>query len=153
MDIPVRRRQRPAPEPENERPAEVAPPDVTEALGVLALKVAYLPIDQIRPSARNARTHGKKQIHKIASSLRTFGFVQPILIGDDGEVIAGHGRIEAARQLGLRQVPTICLSHMSDAEKRAYRIADNRLAELAGWDEDILRIEFVELEAVDIDLP
>ncbi len=153
MEIPVRRRQRPAPEPENERPAEVAPPDVTEALGVLALKVAYLPIDQIRPSARNARTHSKKQIHKIASSLRTFGFVQPILIDDDAEVIAGHGRLEAARQLGLKQVPTICLSHMSDAEKRAYRIADNRLAELAGWDEDILRIEFVELEAADIDLP
>lgn len=153
MDIPVRRRQRPAPKPESERPAEVAPPDVTEALGVLALKVAYLPIDQIRPSARNARRHGKKQIHKIAASLRKFGFVSPLLVDEVCELIAGHGRLAAARLLDLKVVPTICLSHMSDADKRAYRIADNRLAELSDWDEDILRIEFVELEAFDIDQP
>jgi DNA modification methylase len=152
MNIEVRRRQRPVVVPEANRAPDPAHPDLAEAACALALKVVYLPSDQIRPSSRNAHTHSKKQIHKIASSLKRYGFVNPILIGDDGEVIAGHGRIEAARQLGLKQVPTICLSHMSEAEKRAYRIADNRLAELAGWDDDLLKIEFEELAILDLDL-
>lgn len=152
MNIEVRRRQRPVVVPEANRAPDPAHPDLAQAACALALKVVYLPIDQIRPSPRNARTHSKKQIHKIASSLKRYGFVNPILIGDVGEVIAGHGRLEAARQLGLKQVPTICLSHMSEAEKRAYRIADNRLAELAGWDDDLLTIEFEELAILDLDL-
>lgn len=152
MNIEVRHRQRPLAIPEANRASDPAHPELAEAACALALKIVYLPIDRILPSPRNARTHSKKQIHKIASSLRKFGFVNPILIGDGGEVIAGHGRLEAARQLGLKQVPTICLSHMSEAERRAYRIADNRLAELAGWDDELLKIEFEELAVLDLDL-
>ena len=126
-------------------------PELPTAL--LELKIVVRTIGSLVPSARNARTHSERQIDKIAASLRTFGFVSPILIDTAGEIIAGHGRLEAARQIGMAEVPTICLDHMSEAEKRAYRIADNKLAELAGWDEDLLRIELVDLAEFDIDLP
>ncbi len=99
----------------------------------------------------NARTHSDKQIAQIAASIRTFGFLNPVLIGSDGIVIAGHGRVAAANQLGLREVPTIELAHLSDAERRAYVIADNRLAELAGWDRDILTIELQSLADMELD--
>ncbi len=99
----------------------------------------------------NARTHSEKQIAQIAASIRKFGFVNPILIGSDDIVIAGHGRVAAAIHLGLREVPTIELAHLSDAERRAYIIADNRLAELAGWDKDILTIELQSLADMDLD--
>jgi DNA modification methylase len=99
----------------------------------------------------NARTHSDKQIAQIAASIRTFGFLNPVLIGSDGIVIAGHGRVAAAKQLGLRDVPTIELAHLSDAERRAYVIADNRLAELAGWDRDILTIELQSLADMELD--
>ncbi|WP_306461774.1 site-specific DNA-methyltransferase [Salinarimonas soli] len=118
-----------------------------------SLKVVYRPLATLLPSARNARTHSKRQVHKIAASLRQFGFVSPILIDAAGEIIAGHGRLAAAQEIGLAEVPTICLDHMSEADRRAYRIADNRLAELAGWDEEILRLEFIDLAAIDLDLP
>src|SRR5215210_3604973 len=104
----------------------------------LALKVAYCPVASLRPSPHNARTHSKKQIHKIKASLRQFGFTNPVLVNTEGEIVAGHGRIQAAKELGYEQVPTICLEHLSPADLRAYRIADNKLAELAGWDENIL---------------
>lgn len=99
----------------------------------------------------NARTHSDKQIAQIAASIRTFGFLNPVLIGSDGIVIAGHGRVAAAMQLGLGEVPTIELAHLSDAERRAYVIADNRLAELAGWDRDILTIELQSLADMELD--
>lgn len=82
----------------------------------LALKIAYRPLASLKPSPRNARTHSQKQIHKIAASLQKFGSVTPILIDDTGEVVAGHGRLAAAKQLGMDEVPTICLDHMSEAD-------------------------------------
>jgi hypothetical protein len=119
----------------------------------LALKVVYRPVASLRPSPHNARTHSRKQIHKITASLRQFRFTNPILITAEGEIVAGHGRFEVAKVLGYEQVPTICLEHLSEADLRLYRIADNKLAELAGWDDEILKVEFAYLAEIDIDLP
>ncbi len=99
-------------------------------------------LSELKPNRRNARTHSRRQIHQIADSIAEFGFNNPILIDEDDVIIAGHGRAEAAKLLGLTEVPTVCLTHMSEAQKRAYVIADNKLAEKAGWDKDILAIEF-----------
>ena len=98
-------------------------------------------ISDLKPYPRNARTHSRKQIRKIAASIERFGFVNPVLIGDAGEIIAGHGRVEAAKQLGLTSVPTLALTHLSETERRAYILADNRLALDAGWDKELLAIE------------
>jgi len=95
----------------------------------------------LTPRDSNPRTHSKKQIRQIAASIRQFGFLNPVLVDRAGGIVAGHGRVEAAKQLGLQTVPTICLENLSDAEIRAYVIADNRLAELAGWDRELLAIE------------
>jgi len=99
-----------------------------------------------------ARTHTKRQIRQIARSIERFGFTNPILIDDNRQILAGHGRLEAARLLGLRTVPTLALTHLDAAEKRAYVIADNRLAELAGWDPEILAIELQELVDLGFDV-
>src|SRR5262249_17058997 len=102
-----------------------------------------------KPYPRNARTHSKKQIRQIASSIRRFGFTNPVLIDDDLSIIAGHGRVEAAKQLEMTEVPCLRLSHLSAAQKRAYILADNRIAEKAGGDREILAIELqslIELE-------
>lgn len=99
----------------------------------------------LRAYERNARKHSRRQIQQIAASIRQFGFVNPVLIDAEARIIAGHGRVEAAKQLGLTKIPTIRIEHMSDAQRRAYVIADNRLAELAGWDQDLLRLEFGDL--------
>ena len=115
------------------------------------LKIVYRPTGDLRPYAGNARTHNAKQIVQIAASIRKFGFTNPVLIDDHGEIVAGHGRVAAAKQLGLAEVPTIALGHLTAAERRAYVIADNRLAELAGWDREILRIEFQALAELDLD--
>jgi ParB-like chromosome segregation protein Spo0J len=104
------------------------------------------------PYARNARTHSPAQVAQIAASIREFGFTNPILVDGDRGVIAGHGRLLAARQLGLVEVPTIELSHLSPAQRRAYVLADNRLALSAGWDEDMLRLELGELQTDGFDL-
>lgn len=117
----------------------------------LRLKIDYQPVEALLPYARNARTHSDKQISQIAASIRQFGFVNPILVGDANTIIAGHGRLAAARQLGLAEVPTVALSHLSDAERKALVIADNRLAELAGWDEELLRLEIRGLAELDLD--
>jgi DNA modification methylase len=114
------------------------------------LEIAYRPVGALLPYAGNARTHSERQIAQIAASIRSFGFTNPILIDADGGVVAGHGRLEAARQLGMASVPTIRLDHLSAAEKRAYVIADNRLAELAGWDRDMLKIELGALIEMDL---
>src|SRR3984893_17129707 len=100
-----------------------------------------LAVARLRPYARNARTHSKKQIRQIADSIQRFGFTNPVLIGDDDEVIAGHGRVEAAKLIGLQSVPAVRLSHLDAAQRRAYVIADNKLALNAGWDRDVLAIE------------
>ena len=95
----------------------------------------------LRPYERNARTHSKKQIRQIANSIERFGFTNPVLIGDNGLIIAGHGRVEAAKLLKIERVHILRLSHLSDAERRAYILADNKLAQNAGWDREILAIE------------
>ncbi|WP_291158429.1 DNA methyltransferase [Hyphomicrobium sp.] len=105
----------------------------------------------MKAAHRNARTHSAKQIRQIADSIDAFGFVNPVLIDAEDRIVAGHGRVEAARKLGLATVPVICLDHLTEAELRAYAIADNRLAELSGWDKDVLAIELADLVTIDSD--
>lgn len=105
------------------------------------LKIEYRPIAQLVPFARNARTHSKHQIRQIAESIKTFGFTNPVLIDERNTIIAGHGRVSAAKLLGIGSVPTIRLEHLSEDQIRAYVLADNKLAEQAGWDKSILAIE------------
>jgi DNA modification methylase len=109
-------------------------------------------IDTLRAAPRNARTHSKKQLRQLSESIKAFGFTNPVLVDVSGEVIAGHGRLAAARMLGLAEVPTLCLDWLSEDQKRAYVIADNRLAEKAGWDRELLALELGELGSLDIDL-
>lgn len=115
------------------------------------LKIEYLPIDHLQVDARNARKHSDKQIIQIAASITEFRFNAPILVDADNKIIAGHGRLAAAKYLNWKAVPVVRLEHMNEAQRRAYAIADNRLAELAEWDRDLLRIEFQALEALDRD--
>jgi ParB-like chromosome segregation protein Spo0J len=115
----------------------------------LELTIEHLPIADLRPYSRNARTHSPKQIVQIVASIRTFGFNNPVLIDKAGFIIAGHGRVEAAKQLGLDKVPVIRFEHLGEDLKRAYILADNRLAEKAGWDREILAIELQHLVLVD----
>ncbi|WP_171237181.1 DNA methyltransferase [Ruegeria sp. HKCCA5763] len=114
------------------------------------LKVVYRKTNDLIPYAGNARTHNDKQIAQIAASIRAFGFANPVLVDSDGGILAGHGRVAAAKLLGMEMVPTIGLAHLSAAERRAYVIADNRLAELAGWDREILKIELEALADLDL---
>lgn len=109
-------------------------------------------ITSLRPYARNARTHSKKQVKQIAASIERFGFTNPVLISDDGEIVAGHGRVEAAKLLGRKAVPTIALSHLTETERRAYVLADNKLALNAGWDKEILAIELQGLVDLQFDV-
>ena len=109
-------------------------------------------VSDLIPYARNSRTHSDVQINKIASSIKEFGFLNPVLIDKDNGIIAGHGRVMAAQKLGLKEVPVLQISHLSDTQKRAYIIADNRLALDAGWDEEMLRVEFAELADMGFDL-
>ena len=125
--------------------------DIKELPEQTRLKVVYRKTNDLIPYAGNARTHSDKQIAQIAASIRKFGFANPVLVDGDGGIIAGHGRVAAAKQLGMEKVPTIELAHLSAAERRAYVIADNRLAELAGWDREILKIEFQALADMDLD--
>jgi hypothetical protein len=115
------------------------------------LAVTYRPVGTLRPDPRNARTHPKQQVEKIAASIRQFGFVNPILADPDGRIIAGHGRLMAAMTLGLAEVPTIQIQGLSEAQKRALRIADNKIALGAGWDVDLLKLELTELRSMDLD--
>ena len=109
-------------------------------------------IDKLRPAARNARTHSKKQLRLIADSIRAFGFTNPVLVDGSGQVIAGHGRLAAAQSLGLTQVPTLQVDWLSPQQQRAYVLADNRLAEKAGWDKELLALELGELSDFEIDI-
>ena len=116
------------------------------------LKITYRSPAALRPRATNPRTHSKRQIRRIADSIERFGFRNPVLIDRAGGIVAGHGRVEAAKLLGIEKVPTIRLDDLTEAEVRAYVIADNRLAELAGWDREILANEFQGLLELDIEL-
>ena len=105
------------------------------------LSIVYSPISSLRPYARNARTHTKRQIKMIAESIQAFGFTNPILTDENNTIVAGHGRLEAAKLMGMAKVPTVRLENLSPDQIRAYVLADNRLAEKAGWDESTLAIE------------
>src|SRR5271169_6753787 len=113
--------------------------------------IETLPIDQLRPWPRNVRTHSRKQIRQIAESIRRFGFTNPVLIDGENRILAGHGRVEAARELMMETVPCLRIDHMSPAEKRAYVLADNKLALNAGWDEELLALELKALMEAEID--
>ena len=114
--------------------------------------IEHWPLDRLLPYAANARTHSDDQVAQIAGSIAAFGFNVPFLVDDAGVLIAGHGRLLAARQLELETVPVIRLAHLSEAQARAFRLADNRIAENAGWDEDLLRVEFEQLREAEFDL-
>jgi DNA modification methylase len=118
----------------------------------LDLKVEYVQVGDLKPYPHNARTHSKKQIRQLAESMKRFGFVNATLIGDNNEIMAGHGRVEAAKLLGLEEIPTIRLSHLSAEERRAYILADNQLATKAGWDRELLAIELQFLADAQFDL-
>ena len=115
-------------------------------------QITHRPLATLTPWARNARTHSTKQIRQIAASIRQFGFTAPVLIDEAGTILAGHGRVAAATQLGLTTVPCLQLTHLSEAQKRAYVLADNKLALNANWDEDLLATELGALLATDLDL-
>jgi len=116
------------------------------------MQIEQTPLRELRPHPNNARTHSKKQIRQIAKSIKKFGFCNPILVDDAKQIIARHGRWEAGKLLGLDAVPTCRLSHLSDADKRAYVLADNKLAEKAGWDRELLAIELQGLIELDVDI-
>jgi DNA modification methylase len=120
----------------------------------LADNIKLWPIDNVVPYSRNARTHTDDQVMQIAASIAEFGFVNPCLVGEDGVLVAGHGRLMAARKLGMAEVPVVVLEHLSQTQRRALVLADNKLAQNAGWDEELLRVEIAELRdaAFDIDL-
>ena len=101
--------------------------------------------ESLIPYARNSRTHSEAQVTKIAASIKEFGFLNPVIIDGQSGIIAGHGRVLAAKKLGLLELPAIEASHLTDAQRRAYIIADNRLALDAGWDDEMLRVEFEDL--------
>ena len=109
-------------------------------------------INDLIPYIRNARTHSESQIAQIAASIKEFGFLSPILIAEDNTILAGHGRLAAARKLGLKQVPCVKESHLTETQRRAYIIADNKLSLNAGWDDEMLAIELSELQGADFDL-
>ncbi|MBF0710474.1 site-specific DNA-methyltransferase [Gemella sp. GL1.1] len=109
-------------------------------------------IDKLIPYVNNARTHSGQQIKKLRSSLREFGFINPVIIDSQYNIIAGHGRVEAAKEENIKEVPCVLVDHLTDAQKKAYILADNRMALDAGWDEDLLRVEIEALTAEDFDL-
>lgn len=117
-----------------------------------AYAVVHRDVASLRPYSNNARTHSRKQIRQIAASIERFGFTNPVLVTDEGEIIAGHGRVRAAAQLGYTSVPTIALSHLSQAQRQAYVLADNKLALNAGWDPAMLAIELQGLIDCEFDL-
>ncbi|MEW5890362.1 MAG: site-specific DNA-methyltransferase [Pseudomonadota bacterium] len=118
----------------------------------LAERIEHWPVERLIPYARNARTHSDEQVAQIAASIAEFGFTNPILAGADGVIVAGHGRLAAAQKLGFPTVPVVVLDHLTPTQRRALVIADNRIAELSGWDEAMLRVELEALEAEGFDL-
>jgi ParB-like chromosome segregation protein Spo0J len=111
-----------------------------------------VPIKSLKPYFRNPRTHTKEQVETIAASIERFGFINPILVDEKNLILAGHGRLSAAKMLGLKEVPVMVVYGLTEAKKRAYCIADNRIAELAGWNENLLGHELLDLKGMDFDL-
>ena len=118
---------------------------------MIVLKIEYVATDDLIPYIHNSRTHSEAQVKQIAASIREFGFTNPILIDDQGPIIAGHGRVMAAKALQLDEVPTITLGALSDAQRKAYVIADNKLALNAGWDTEVLLAEIESLQDLNFD--
>lgn len=116
------------------------------------IKITHLKTAALIPYARNSRTHSESQVAQIAASIREFGFTNPILVDGDNGIIAGHGRVLAARALGLNEVPCIIMTHLTEAQKRAYVIADNSLALNSGWDVEMLKVEMNDLRDDDFDV-
>jgi ParB-like chromosome segregation protein Spo0J len=125
------------------------PATITPAM---ARRIEIWPTDRLVPYARNARTHSDQQVAQIAASIMEFGFTNPILVDSKAGIIAGHGRLLAARKLGLAEVPVVVLDHLSETQRRAYIIADNKLAINAGWDEKALAAELRDLDGEGVDL-
>jgi ParB-like chromosome segregation protein Spo0J len=121
-------------------------------LRFLPEQIEQWPIARLVPYASNARTHSDDQVARISASLVEYGWTAPVMVSDEGEIVAGHGRLLAARNLGLDEVPVIRLSHLGPEQVRAYRIADNRLSELSGWDDELLAAELHALNAAGFDL-
>jgi hypothetical protein len=119
----------------------------------IRLTIVYRSPAEVRPDPRNPRTHSKKQVGEISASIVAFDFTNPILIDEAKMIIAGHGRLQAAKKLDLAQVPTITLPHLNDAQKRALRLADNKIALNAGWDTDLIKVELDELSRLELDFP
>ena len=115
-------------------------------------KVEKWSIERVFPYANNSRTHSDEQVSQIAASMKEWGWTNPILVDEQGQIIAGHGRVLAARKLGLSEVPVVIAEGWSEAKKKAYVIADNKLALNAGWDENLLRLEIDELKSLNFDL-
>jgi ParB-like chromosome segregation protein Spo0J len=116
------------------------------------LSYRLIPTADLIPYARNSRTHSDAQIAKIASSIREFGFINPVVTDGKNGIVAGHGRVMAANKLGLKEIPCVEASHLTEAQKRAYVIADNRMALDAAWDNDLLKVELQDLDAKGFDL-
>lgn len=116
------------------------------------LKIKYCNTADLIPYVNNSRTHSETQIQQVASSIKEFGFTNPILVDDDNGIIAGHGRLLAAQMLDLDKVPTILLSGLTDVQKKAYVIADNKLALNSGWDNELLKLELLDLQEAEFDL-
>ena len=119
-----------------------------------AKRIEMWPLDRLRPYERNARTHSPEQVAQIAASIQEFGFTNPILVDGADGILAGHGRLAAAKDMGLTEVPVIVLDHLTPTQRRAYILADNKLALNAGWDEELLRVEIGALlsESIDVSL-
>ena len=126
-----------------------APTRDNQTVRIAAEQLTMVSIDDLIPYANNAKKHGVKQINQIRASLREFGFVTPVLIDFDNNIIAGHGRVEAARAEGMSEVPCVVVTNLSEAQRKAYILADNRLSETAAWDTELLKIE---LEALNFDI-
>ena len=116
------------------------------------MNIEQVKIDKLIPYARNSRTHSENQVAQIAASIKEFGFTNPVLIDETGSIIAGHGRVLAARKLAIADVPSIRLTHLTEAQKKAYVIADNKLALNAGWDDEMLAVELTDLKDMGFDL-
>ena len=115
-------------------------------------QIEQLPIESLVPYVNNSRTHSDQQVAQVAASIREFGFTNPVLVDADNGIIAGHGRVLAARKLGMAEVPCIRLAHLTETQKKAYIIADNKLALNGGWDDELLALELGELHAADFDM-
>ena len=118
----------------------------------MSMQIESVPVSDLKEYEKNSRTHSDDQVAKIAASVEEFGFTNPILIDESNGVIAGHGRLQAAKRINMGEVPCIRLAHLSESQKRAYVIADNKIAESGGWDDEMLKMEIMELAQDDYDL-